>query len=116
MRVSRLQEEATSGLRLRRASLPNSADELLDGVVKAGGRTALLDHLGPFAAEEALDRRPPERPNVIGRRSRIPRIAQDVGLRRERALTDHFEIKLLVAAEGQEACRLPPGVELRGAA
>src|SRR5271166_4243040 len=83
-------------------------DELVDGVIEAGGRTALRDHPGALAAEKALDRRPAERPDIIGGRSRIARIAQDVGLVCERALADHFQIKLLVAAEWQDARRLAP--------
>ena len=111
MRVDRLHEEATSGRRFCRASLPNKRDELPEGVVKARCRTFLFDHLRAFAAEKAFDHRPAEWPNVVGGGARIARIAELVSLRRERALPDNFQEKLLVAAEGQSARRFPPRVE-----
>ena len=84
---------------------PEKRDDLPDGVVKACGRSALLDHFSAFAAEKAFDHRPAEWPDVIGGRARIARIAELVSLRRERALPDNFQEKLLVAAEGKNACR-----------
>ena len=111
MRVARLQEEAARGREVRSGLVPEQRDELPDGVVEAGCRTIPFDHLGAFAAEEAFDHRPAERPNIVGGGARIARIAQLVGLGRERALADNFQEKLLVAAEGQKARRLAPRVE-----